>query len=139
MKHLIIIFITAQSLGFVGCKNPLKEEKKKETTRVLVHDHFNEAGKYIVFWDGKDKNDKWINAGKYIYLMEVKDFQDQDFVTAQAGKADKNVDESHYEFGFYHQFELGQAYPNPFKIQSGVNIPFIVSEPATIKITIYKD
>ena len=128
------------ALAGTGCKNPLKEEKKKELVRVLANDLFEEMGKYVLFWDGMDKGGTPVSPGKYIIVFEIRDFQEQDFVMAEAGKAKEEIDESHYEFGFYHNHELGQPYPNPFKILSGVNIPIIVAEvPAAVKLSVYKD
>lgn len=134
---LLLLFVIA--VAGPGCKNPLKEEKKKELVIILLHEYLAETGRYIVYWDGKDKNGKYVQPGKYYYVMEVKSFQDQDVMVAEAGgKLGKN-NEQHFEPGFWNDFELGQAYPNPFRILEGVNIPIIVSEPATVKLTIFKD
>jgi hypothetical protein len=138
-KIVFSLFLLVLSLGSMSCKNPLKEEKKKELIRVLIHDYFDETGKWIFFWDGKDKNDKYINPGKYIYLLEIRDFQDQDFVTAIEGGKDELNDERRFEPGFWTYTELGEAYPDPFEIRSGVNIPVFLSQPATLKLSIYKD
>jgi hypothetical protein len=119
--------------------NPFKEEKKKELVKVLVNDYLGETGRYVVYWDGKDKNGKYIFAGKYIYLLEVKDFQDQDFMTAEEGGRPGANNQEHFETGIWSNFELEPASPNPFKIKDGVNIPFLVSQPATVKISIFKD
>jgi len=140
MKKFINIFILfLVILSVISCKNPFKEEKKKEPVIILLHEYLEESGKYIVYWDGKDENGKYVQPGRYIYLMEVKTFQDQDVMTAEAGgKLGKN-NEQHFEPGFWTDFELGHAYPDPFKILEGVNIPIIVSQPATVKLSIYKE
>ena len=136
---LILVATVAAYLFGVSCKNPFKDEKKKELVRVLMNDYLVDVGRYIYYWDGKDKNGKYITPGRYIYLMEVKDFQDQDYVTAQAGGKIGANNQEHFETGFWNSFQIEPAYPNPFKIQEGVNIPFLVSRPATVKISIFKD
>ncbi len=140
VTSLLLVAVAAASFLFwTSCKNPFKEEKKKELVRVLVNDYLVDVGRYIYYWDGKDKNGKYITPGRYIYLMEVRDFQDQDYVTAQAGGKIGANNQEHFETGFWNSFQLEPAYPNPFKIQEGVNIPFLVSKPATVKISIFKD
>jgi hypothetical protein len=126
---------------FVTCKNPFKSETKKELIKVLVNDYFNNEslGKWIFFWNGKNKDGKFIAPGKYIYIMEAHNFQDQDFVSAEEGGVNEENDQSRFEPGFWYDFELGQAFPNPFPIKSGVNIPVIISEAGTVKISIYRN
>jgi hypothetical protein len=142
-KRLALIYLMTLCLFFVltTCKNPFKSETKKELIKVLVNDYFNNEslGKWVFFWNGKNKDGKFVSPGKYIYIMEAHTFQDQDFVTAEAGGVNEENDQSHFEAGFWYDFELGQAYPNPFPIKSGVNIPAIISEAGTVKISIYKN
>jgi len=137
----VLAFFLALAAAVPGCKNPLEEESKKERVRVLVDDLFEDIGKYVLFWDGRDSDGKPVPPGKYIIIFEVKDFQEQDFLTAEAGKASEEVrDPNSYTFGYYSNYELGQPYPDPFKILSGVNIPIYISHvPAPVKVSIYKD
>jgi hypothetical protein len=137
----ILAAVLALSLIFVTCKNPFKSETKKELVKVLVNDYFGEEGlgKWVFFWDGKYSNGKFIKPGKYIYIIEASNFQDQDFVNAEDGGKNEENDQRHFEAGFYYDFELGQAYPDPFLIKSGVNIPVIISEAGRVKISIFKD
>jgi hypothetical protein len=122
-----------------GCKNPFSSEKKKELVRILVDDYLDDPGIWVFYWDGKDKNQKYVSPGKYILFLEVGQFQDQDFVNAESGgKPGKNIDE-HYEAGFFSHFEIGQSYPDPFKVAEGVNIPIVVPESARIKLSIFRD
>ena len=137
-KILIALFILLV-VTLSGCKNPFSEEKKKELVRILVDDYLDDPGIWVFYWDGKDKNQKYIAPGKYILFLEVGQFQDQNFVRAESGgKPGKNLDE-HYEAGFFTYFEIGQPYPDPFKIAEGVNIPIIVPERARVKLSIFKD
>lgn len=130
---LPLLLLTAQ------CKNPLAEESEK----VLVHrEIFYSApmGRYVYFWNGKDRSGKYVAPGKYHVLLEVKDFQDQDFAYAVAGgKADDAESTWYYYNEFWHNNELGEIKPNPFPILSGVNITFILQGGATAKLSIYQD
>jgi len=124
-----------------ACSNPFKSETKKEAIKVLVNEYFDdeELGKWIFYWDGKNSKGKYITPGKYIFAMEARNFQDQDFVTAEEGGIDGENNKADFEPGFWLDFELGQAFPNPFPIKSGVNIPVLISEPGKVKISIFKD
>ncbi len=138
IKILSIIILVTGS-GLINCSNPTEKEKKKIVIRTLVDDYLEETGRYVFYWDGKDKNGKYIKAGKYIYAIQTKTFEDFDYFSAvDGGKAGEN-NEEHYEPGFWNNYELEKAYPDPFKIISGVNIPFLVSEPARVKIIIYQN
>lgn len=141
MNSKLVILFCLSLLGVVllNCKNPLKDEKKKQ----LVIDHvFYSApmGRHIFYWDGKDKNQKYISPGKYIVVMEVKQFQDQDtFIAQPDGKTRKNDDGIYYYNEIWNDYELLHPEPDPFKIKEGVRIPFLVSVPANVKISIFKD
>lgn len=136
---LISILLTILFLSCLNCKNPFKEEKKKQEIIILVDDYLIESGRYILFWDGKDKNKKYIEPGKYIVFLEIKDWQDQEFITAETGgKVGKN-NKSRFEPGFWYSPDLEEPFPNPFQIKSGVNIPVLISEPSRVKLTIFKD
>lgn len=134
---LLCLFILGSF--WLSCKNPFKDEPKKELVIILFDEYVPETGKIYYYWDGKDKSGKYIKPGKYIYVMEAKTWQDQDFVMAQeGGKPDEN-NRARFEPGSWLYFELGTAEPNPFKILSGVTIPFTISTPSRVKISIYKD
>jgi len=138
IKILSIIIIVA-SFGILRCSNPADKEKERIVIRILVDDYLEDTGRYVFYWDGKDKNRKYITPGKYIYAIQTKTFQDFDYFTAEAGGKEGENNEEHLEPGFWNDFELEKAYPDPFKIMSGVNIPFLLSEPAKVKITIYQE
>jgi hypothetical protein len=128
---------------FAFCKNPLEEEKKKEPVRDV---YYTQApiGRHIYFWDGKDENGTFVSPGKYIIVMEVKHWQDQQTVIAlAAGKPGANDDWDLYFNEFYSDYELLVPEPDPFKVQEGVNIGFLVGNPeetaASVKLSIYKD
>ena len=137
-KYFYILLIGSVAL-LTSCKNPVKEDEKKE----LVRREYLEAapqGRHIYYWDGLDEDGNYITPGKYIILIEIKQFQDQVFVTAEdGGKPRKNDTGMYYFAEFYHAHQLLHAEPDPFKIKEGVNITILLSETATVKISMYKD
>jgi len=138
VKIFSIIILVVCS-GIINCSNPTEEKKKKTQIRILVDDYLEGTGLYVFYWDGKDKNGKYIKAGRYIYEIQTKTFQDFDYFSAIDGGKEGENNEEHFEPGFWNDYELQKAYPDPFKIVSGVNIPFLVSEPARVRVIIYKD
>lgn len=127
----------------VSCKNPLKEEKKKEPVKDVYY-YQAPVGRYVYYWDGKNEDGNYITPGKYIIVMEVKNFQDQQTITAlDGGKPGANDNGDLYFNEFYSDYELLVPEPDPFRIKEGVNIPFIVGNPegatVTVKLAIYKD
>ena len=60
-------------LAFVTCKNPFKSETKKELIKVLVNDYFNNEslGKWIFFWDGKNKDGRDVANGVYYGVVTL--------------------------------------------------------------------
>ena len=139
LNKILFIIILAACSGIFYCSNPTEEEKKKTEIRLLVDDYLEGTGRYVFYWDGKDKNGKFIKAGRYIYELQTKTFQDFDYFNAVDGGKEGKNNEEHYEPGFWNNFELEKAYPDTFEIMSGVNIPFLVSEPARVRVIIYKD
>ncbi|HNW60529.1 MAG TPA: hypothetical protein PKI62_12690 [bacterium] len=137
-RTLALLLLGALLLPLLaGCKNPLSDKKNKK----LVHEEiFYGMGRYVYFWNGKDLDDKYVTPGKYYVVLEVKDFQDQDYVTAIKGG-----EESGRESGFYYYNEiwltneLGKIEPNPFKIEEGCTITFVLNNDATSKLLIYQD
>jgi hypothetical protein len=139
LKKIFYFLFMIFSIATMQCSNPAKDEPQKERVRLLVDDTFEDTGRYVFYWDGKDDNQKYVAPGKYIYAMQTKDYDSWDYITVNAGGKQGKNNEEHFEAGFWNNFELEDAYPNPFELQAGANIPFLVSEPARIKIIIYKD
>ena len=133
------IIVLVACAGIINCSNPTEEEQKKTLILTLVDDYLEGTGRYVFYWDGKDKDGKYIKAGRYIYEIQTKTFQDFDYFSAVDGGKEGQNNEEHFEPGFWNDYELEKAYPDPFKILSGVNISFLVSEPARVRIFIYQD
>jgi hypothetical protein len=142
MRFLLLksfFWVLLVAVFFTACENPLKEEKKKEPVRILVEEYLDSAGKYFIFWNGKNDEGNFVPPGKYIYALEIKDWQDQDYVEVLAGGKIGQNNDAHFEAFISNYDQLLRAYPDPFQVQSGVNIPLILKAPAFIKLSIYKD
>ncbi len=140
MNRVYIFILLALTGSFIFCSNPLEEsETQKEKIRLLVDQTFTESGRYVYYWDGKDDDGKYVEPGKYLYAMETKNYDQINYMIAEIGGKTGSNNEEHWEPGYWNSFVLEDAYPDPFYIESGVNIPFLVSTSARIKITIYKD
>jgi hypothetical protein len=139
MRYIISLFLFFAAFTTLNCDNPFKEDKKKEEIRILLDEYLSETGRYIMFWDGKDKNGKFVSPGKYIYLLEWRGNQDQAFVNVETGGKLEENNEGHFQPGTWMYTELQAAYPDPFKVRAGTNIPFLLSGPVHVKITIFKD
>lgn len=138
--NILLIGISIITLFlFSTCRNPLAEDEKKQKIIILVDDYIIDTGRYIFYWEGLDENNKYIQPGKYIVLLEIKDWQDQEFIEAIRGGTKGKNDESRFEPGYWNSHDLEEPYPNPYEIQSGINIPVLLSEPARVKLTVYKD
>ncbi|HPM97291.1 MAG TPA: hypothetical protein PL021_04525 [bacterium] len=120
-----------------GCKNPFAEEKKKPLVRELLNEYLAEPGRYIVYWDGKDKNGKYVEIGEYIVLLEFGNHQEQDFITAQVGGKPGFNNQGNFIPAFFVATHLETPFPDPFQLLSGVNLPFALHEPAQVKLQIY--
>ncbi|OPZ81229.1 MAG: hypothetical protein BWY77_00738 [bacterium ADurb.Bin431] len=135
----IPLFLLCAALLNTGCKNPLSEEKNKK----LVHEAvFYDApmGRYVYFWNGRDLQNRYVTPGKYYFVLEVKDFQDQDYVTAVEGGKQSDAESSYYYYNeIWHTNELGKIEPNPFPIMAGCTVTFILNGSAAAKLSIYQD
>ncbi len=138
-RTTFLILLLGAALLSIQCSNPFKSEEKKELVIHLVDDYFPYTGRQIFYWDGRDKNKKYVEPGRYIVLLTIKDWQDQLYIEVEPGGKEDANNEEHLEPGFWANYELEPPYPDPFQVQSGVNIPVLISQPARIKIDIYKD
>lgn len=138
MQRIIIFILFTLSLT-LSCQNPLKEEKKKEKVITFIDDYLIDGGKYYFYWNGMDENRTFVDAGDYIVLFEVKDLQMQEMVTAQSGGTPNENNVSRFEPSFWRDNELLEPFPNPFKVQSGLNVPIHLASAARVKISIYKN
>ena len=132
VKRLIVAILATAAL--LSCKNPVAAER----VIILIDDYLVESGRYIFYWNGKDDDKRYVEPGDYIIVLEIKDFQQQETVTAVKGGLPNENNQARFEPGFWQDHELQSPFPNPFKVQSGVNIPILLSGPARIKIVIYK-
>ncbi len=138
-NHYLKTITLLYTLLLLSCSNPFKEETKKPLIR---EEYFYSApqGRYVYYWDGKDRKGNYITPGKYIVLLEVYTFQDQDFVIAEEGGKEGQEDPGIYYYAeFWNKDELGEIKPNPFKIKSGCTITFTLKGGQTARLAIYQD
>lgn len=128
-------------IGFIGllffltCKNPVSLDKMI----ILIDDYLVDGGRYVFYWNGMDENRKYVDPGDYVVVFEIKDWQEQETVTAIKGGVANENNQARYEPSFWQYNELQPPFPNPFKVQAGINIPILLSGPSRVKITIYKN
>ena len=127
-------------LNYFHCSNPFKDDKKKEEIIILWSGFLEPEGRFYFYWDGKDDNENYVEPGKYIAFAEIKNEQDDVFIQAMAGgEVGKNEDPRFYETYITLSNLIEDPFPNPFNIIAGINIPIIISEPAVVRLTIFKD
>lgn len=118
----------------VSCKNPVSAQK----VIILIDDYLIDGGKYVFYWDGKNEDKQYVEPGDYVVVLEIKDWQQQEIITAIKGGSPGENNQSHFEPGFWQYPELLEPFPNPFKVQSGVNIPILLPGSSRVRITIFK-
>ena len=134
----IMLLLLVGILHF-ACENPLEEEQKKERILIFMDEYLVESGRYILYWDGKDDERKYVEPGRYIVLLEIKDWQDQEYIVAESGgKPDAN-NRARLEPGYWLSNDLETPVPDTFRVESGTNFPVVLSAPNRVKISIYKD
>jgi hypothetical protein len=124
-------------IGFLfalTCNNPVSLDKMI----ILIDDYFIDGGRYVFYWNGLDDNKKLVAPGDYIVVFEIKDWQEQETVTAIKGGTANENNQARFEPSFWQYNELQPPFPNPFKVQSGVNISILLIGPSRVKITVYK-
>ena len=137
-KNLLIILFAGIAFLTMQCENPLKEEDKKERVITLVDSYFAESGRWIFYWDGRNKDGEYVELGDYIVFLDTRDISDQETITAiKGGKEDEN-NQARFEIGYWLSNDLEKPFPDPFRVKSGINIPVILSGEAHVKIIIYK-
>lgn len=137
---LLLITILISSFA---CENPLKEEKTKPLVIEILDNEPLDPGRYVVYWDGKNKDKEYIDPGTYIILLEIRGDQDQDFVNAvpggKPGENNKYDTFVHYQVGYYPFDHLEAPDPDPFQVFSGVTLPFVLHNGGNVSLSIFKD
>ncbi len=138
-NYIRIIGLFFIGLFLFACENPLKEEQKKERVLIFADDYLAETGRYVLYWDGKNEQRKYVEPGRYIVLLEIKDWQDQEYIVAEPGGKPQENNRARFEPGYWLSNDLETPFPDTFRVESGTNIPIVLSAPNRVKISIYKD
>ena len=137
LSGILLILITI----FTLCENP-SSVKQTIVIKTLVRGKL-QTGKYSVFWDGKDESNKFVEPGTYLVWLYARTFTYEIRITAlQGGVTGINDSTTAPVYGNWGLTELLQNHPEPFRIQSGTNIPFIIGEDVagqTVEITVRKE
>jgi len=138
------ILIAAMGLVYAvicGCDDPASATNTV-VVQTLVHGQLP-AGQYSVFWDGRDEKNAFMGEGTYLVWLYARDFTYEIQVTALSGGVTGVNDSTTAPiFGNWGLTELLPNHPEPFRIKSGTNIPFIIGEDAadkTVEITVRKE
>jgi hypothetical protein len=122
------------------CGNPL-EEDKATLIRTLVDGPLS-AGIYLIYWNGKDKDQKTVAPGTYLCQLWAEDYQQEIEMTSMDGTQRKTADSTGTGGIYYNDriplhFLLEQNFPDPFYAKDGTNIPFEVPQNTYIKLTVH--
>jgi hypothetical protein len=123
------------SLVILGCSNPLSEQDKKAIVKTLISEYCP-AGEYVVFWDGTNDKNQRMPAGTYYARFLTQEFTFFIKMTALEGGTGVSNDSSLYIDTYQPITNLEQNDPEPFYIKDGTNIPFKLSYPATVELTV---
>jgi len=142
MKKAILILSAAAFLYgiFCLCEDPVSSNQP-EVIKTLVQGRLN-TGQYSVFWDGKDENNNFVEPGTYLVWLTARSFTYEIKMTALSGGAGSNDSTTVPIYGDWGLTELLQNHPEPFRIKSGTNIPFIIGADAasqTVVLTVRKE
>ena len=132
----VILFIPI--LGWLACSNPLSQNDKN-VVKILINER-EPVGKYTVFWNGTDSNNKPVPAGSYKARFVTQSYVFEIDMTALDGTAGKSNDSTRIPI-LLPQLEtlLEFNHPEPFRIRDGTNIPYSISEDyTTVQLTIRK-
>jgi hypothetical protein len=132
----VILFIPI--LGWLACSNPLSQDDKN-VVKILINER-EPVGKYTIFWNGTDSNNKFVPAGNYKARLVTQSYVFEIDMTALDGTAGKSNDSTRIPI-LLPQLEtlLEFNHPEPFRIRDGTTIPYSISEDyTTVQLTIRK-
>jgi hypothetical protein len=119
------------------CSNPASNDEKN-VIKILIDEPLP-VGRYVVFWDGTDSNNKPLSAGNYKARLDTHSYVFEIDLTALDGTANASNDSSQIPILLPQLVTLlDQNHPNPFRIRDGTNIPFSISEYSPVRLTIRK-
>lgn len=123
-------------LFWLACANPVSLDEQK-VVKTLIDEPLP-VGRYEVFWDGTDSNNKPLPAGQYKARLDTRTQVFEIDMTARDGTAGVSNDSSEVILLPQLVTLIDQNHPEPFIIRNGTNIPISISENATVRLTIRK-
>jgi hypothetical protein len=137
MKINRILYIALPFFLFFNCSNPVSEDEKEATVKTIIEGTLL-AGTHILFWDGTDKNNKYVSAGTYYVLLYTQALTYPEYrITALPGGTGK-TNESPIKYIDNMPATTGIEYADPdtFHVEDGTNIHFTLDEDTPIRLTI---
>ena len=139
VKAFVLLIIVRLGLS---CSDPLSEEDKDTLVRTLIEGSID-PGKYVIFWNGKDKNKNLLGGGNYICKFYTRDYGDEIELTALPVDSSRRIVYNDSTLiampPIPLHFVLEQNRPDPFYINEGTNIIFDVPYRASILLTIHRE
>jgi hypothetical protein len=118
------------------CSNPASEDEKN-VVKTLIDEPLP-VGRYEVFWDGTDSDNKPMPAGNYKARLDTWTHVSEINMTALEGTAGKSNDSSEAILLPQLVTQIDLNHPEPFHIRDGTNIRFSNSENTHVQLTIRK-
>ena len=137
MKLNRLLYIALPLFLFCNCSDPVSEAEKEATVKTLVEGTLL-TGTHILFWDGADKNNKFVSAGTYYAMLYTQELTYPEYrITALSGGAGK-TNESPIQYIDNMPATTGIEYADPdtFYVEDGTNIHFTLDEDMPIRLTI---
>ncbi|HDQ44828.1 MAG TPA: hypothetical protein ENN17_04905 [bacterium] len=126
---------------FFSCSDPLSDRDKRTLVRTLIEGSID-PGKYVIFWDGRDKQREWVAPGEYVCKFWTRDYGQQIEMKALAGDPDRppRLNDSTLVAmpPVPLHFLLEKNRPDPFHVNEGTNIPFDIPYRAAVRLTIHR-
>jgi hypothetical protein len=147
VRRTIRCLAAAAALGAIltaGCSDPLGGEDKPTHVVTLALPAVLQPGRYLIYWNGKDKNGAAVAPGAYRCVLDAGVTVQEIQMTALAGTKGKSADSTGTGTGIWYfaapvtAWILDQNFPEPFYAADGTNIPFEIPEPSTVVLAIHR-
>jgi hypothetical protein len=130
--------------AYSTCSDPLGGENKPTHVVTLPLPNPLRPGRYMVYWDGKDKNKQTVAAGAYRCVLDGGTYVGEIQMTAMDGTKGKPADSTGTGTGLWFfetpaaAYVLEQNRPEPFYAKDGTNLLFEIPEPSNVVLAIHR-